>query len=245
VRRLATNIEFSSPDTPPQVLMVTSALKREGKSTTASDLAVALARAGELVAIVDLDLRQPSLASLFHIRTPTGLTNVIVGKAMIDEALVNIPIPALDAAGNGSPQLLGGSLTVMPTGRLPVNPSEFVKATVLQERVLAPLRKRFDHVIVDAPPMCIGGDALALSTSVDAVIVVARLGVVDRAALRDLKRQLATSGAPALGFVLTGVGAGEGYGYGYADEDAGVGLFARRILPVVADMAEKARRVRF
>jgi polysaccharide biosynthesis transport protein len=244
VRRLATNIEFSSPDGPPQLLMVTSALKREGKSTTAADLAVALARSGKLVALVDLDLREPSVASLFRLRVPTGLTNVIVGKATIDEALVNIPIPPLETVGNGRPQLLAGSLHVVPTGPLPVNPSEFVKAAALHERVLAPLRTRFDHVIVDSPPMCIGGDALALSTSVDAVIVVARLGVVDRAALRDLTRQLATSGARVLGFVLTGVGAGEGYGYAYAAEDEGTGL-TRRILPAIADVAEKARRVRF
>jgi capsular exopolysaccharide synthesis family protein len=244
VRTLATNIEFSSPDGPPQLLMVTSALKREGKSTTAADLAVALARSGKLVAVVDLDLREPSIASLFRLRVPTGLTNVIVGKATIDEALVNIPIPPLETGANGRPQLLAGSLNVIPTGPLPVNPSEFVKAAALHERVLAPLRTRFDHVIVDSPPMCIGGDALALSTRVDAVIVVARLGVVDRASLRDLTRQLATSGARVLGFVLTGVGAGDGYGYAYASEDEGAGL-TRRILPVIADVAEKARRVRF
>jgi succinoglycan biosynthesis transport protein ExoP len=247
VRRLATNVEFSSPDRPLQTLMITSAVQREGKSTTAGNLAVALARAGKLVVLLDLDLRQPSVASLFHVRVPTGLTNVIVGKASIDDALIQIPLPPLEPSANGSPQLLGGSLSVMPTGMLPANPGEFVKANALQARVLEPLRKRFDYIIIDAPPMCIGGDALTLSASADSLIVVTRLGIIDRAALRDLKRQLATSPTPAIGFVLTGVEAPDGYGYGYGTtppESRGL-RYARRLLPAAVEVAEKARRVRF
>jgi polysaccharide biosynthesis transport protein len=246
VRRLATNVEFSSPDRPLQTLMVTSAVQREGKSTTAANLAVALARAGKLVALIDLDLRQPSVASLFHVRVPTGLTSVIVGKASVDDTLVQIPLP-LEPSVNGSPQLLGGSLSVIPTGMLPANPGEFVKPNVLQARVLEPLRKRFDYIIIDAPPMCIGGDALTLSASADSLILVTRLGVVDRAALRDLKRQLATSPTPAIGFVLTGVETADGYGYEYG-KDAPESEWlrhARRILPAAVSAAEKARRIRF
>ena len=247
VRWLATNVEFSSPDRPLQTLMVTSAVQREGKSTTAGNLAVALARSGKLVVLIDLDLRQPSVASLFHVRVPTGLTSVIAGKASVDDALVQIPLPLLEPSANGAPQLLEGSLNVIPTGILPVNPGEFVKAKALQARVLEPLRTRFDYIIVDAPPMCIGGDALTLSASADALILVTRLGVIDRAALGDLKRQLATSPAPAIGFVLTGVAAPDGYGYGYgryAPERKGL-RYARRLLPAAVEAAEKARRVRF
>ena len=246
VRRLAANVEFASPDRPLQTLMVTSAVQREGKSTTAANLAVALARAGKLVVLIDLDLRQPSVASLFHVRVPTGLTNVIVGKASVDDALVQIPLPQLEPSANGGPQLLGGSLSVMPTGILPANPGEFVKANALHARMLEPLRKRFDYIIIDAPPMCIGGDALTLSASADSLILVARLGVIDRAALTDLKRQLATSPTPAMGFVLTGVEAADGYGYGYgryAPESQWL-RHARRLLPAAVAAAEKARRVR-
>jgi len=133
----------------------------------------------------------------------------------------------------------------MPTGMLPANPGEFVKAKALQARVLEPLRKRFDYIIIDAPPMCIGGDALTLSASADSLILVTRLGVIDRAALRDLKRQLATSPAPAIGFVLTGVEAADGYGYGrYAPESSRL-RYARRLLPAAVQAAEKARRIRF
>jgi succinoglycan biosynthesis transport protein ExoP len=247
VRRLATNVEFSSPDRPLQTLMVTSAVQREGKSTTAANLAVALARAGKLVVLIDLDLRQPSVASLFHVRVPTGLTSVIVGKASVDDTLVQIPLPPLEPSDNGSPQMLGGSLSVLPTGMLPANPGEFVKANLLQTRVLEPLRKRFDYIIIDAPPMCIGGDALTLSASADSLILVARLGVIDRAALRDLKRQLATTPTPAIGFVLTGIEAADQYGYGYGREARESEWLrqARRVLPAAVAAAEKARRVRF
>jgi succinoglycan biosynthesis transport protein ExoP len=245
VRRLATNVEFSSPDRPLQTLMITSAVQREGKSTTAANLAVALARAGKRVVLIDLDLRQPSLASLFNVTVPTGLTNVIVGKAPVDEALVQIPLPGLEPSANGGPQLLGGSLNVMPTGMLPANPGEFVKANALQERVLEPLRKRFEYIILDAPPMCIGGDAVTLSANADALVVVTRLGVVDRAALRDLKRQLATSPTPAIGFVLTGVEAADGYGYGGYGREGKRPRHERWVLPAVVEAAEKARRVRF
>jgi succinoglycan biosynthesis transport protein ExoP len=243
IRRLATNVEFTNPDQATQTLMVTSAIQREGKSTTAANLAVALARTGKRVVVIDLDLRAPSLGSLFHIKVPVGLTNVIVGKSSIADALVEIAIPPLEVASNGGTQLNEGSLSVMPTGRLPVNPGEFVKANALRERVLDPLRRQFDHVIVDAPPMCIGADALALSRSVDALIVVTRVGVIDRAALRDLRRQLATTPTPVLGFVLTGVESTGAYGHGYyGDEETGPGLGAR-LRPVVADVAGRARRV--
>ena len=222
-RRLATSIGFANPDNPPRVLMVTSCLQREGKSTTAANLAVALARSGHRVALVDLDLRQPTLASLFGIHQLTGVTDVAVRTTSLDDALVLIEPAQTDPrlAPGGRLEDREGSLEVLPSGPLPASPGEFVASEALAERVLSPLRSRFDYVLIDTPPMCVVGDALTLSARVDALILVTRLGLVSRTALQDVKRQLAASPASKLGFVATGVATTAAYGYGgYFEADA-------------------------
>jgi capsular exopolysaccharide synthesis family protein len=215
VRRLATSIGFADPDGEAKVVLVTSALQREGKSTTVANLGVALARAGNDVVLVDLDLRQPTLAGLFGISRLSGLTDVAVRKATLDDALVGIDVPAIipgqaRAAGQMS---LRGSLCVLPSGPLPANPGEFAGSEAVASRILAPLRERFDYVIVDSPPMCVVGDASTLSPRVDAIVVVTRLAVLNRPSLRDLKRQLAAAPARKLGSVITGVDVPPAYGY--------------------------------
>ena len=195
-RGLATNIKFINPDRPSQLIMFTSAVQREGKSTTISDLAVALARSGRSVALVDLDLRQPKLASLFGVQRLIGLTDVVTRQVALDEALVSIQLPdtrSRRTASSYASGSLGGRLSLLPTGPLPATPGEFVAAEALVWRVLNPLRKRFDYVLIDAPPICVVGDAQTLSARVDSLVVVVRLGVIDRTALTDLKRQLAAS----------------------------------------------------
>ena len=222
--RLATSIVFANPDHPARVLLFTSSVQREGKSTTIGNLAVALARSGHSVALVDLDLRQPTLASLFGIHQLTGLTDVAIRQATLDDALVPIRLTAVKSrsqAGYGHTPT-GGSLDVLPTGPLPASPGEFVASEALANRVLAPLRERFDYVLIDSPPMCVVGDAATLSARVDALVVVARVGLIDRTSLRDLKRQLSASPAPTLGFVMSGVAVSAAYGYGgYYDEKSG------------------------
>jgi Mrp family chromosome partitioning ATPase len=227
--RLATSIGFANPDDPLNTLMITSAVQREGKSTTAADLAVALARSGNDVALVDLDLRQPAIASLFGIHRLSGLTDVVVRKATLDDALVGIDLPPLIPSQPplaGDQTSLRGALYVLPSGPLPVSPGEFVASDALAARVLAPLRERFDYVLVDTPPLCVVGDASALSARMDAMIVIARLGVVNRPELRDLKRQLATTPLHPLGCVVTGVEVPAAYGYSGYFEPSGVPLAA-------------------
>lgn len=219
IRRLATNISFVNPDRPAQVLMVTSALQREGKSTTISNLAVALARAGHRVAVVDLDLRRPALASIFGIDRLLGLTEVAVGRATLDETLARVDLDDPEApkpsSRGGSSQ--PGSLHVLPSGSLPAAPGEFVGSEVLATRVLDPLRERFEYILIDTPPICVVPDASILAARVDALLVVARLGVISRPALRDLGKQIAASHLQALGTVITDAQAGPAYGY---DADA-------------------------
>ena len=216
VRRLATSISFVNPDSPAQVLMITSSVQREGKSTTIANLAVALARAGHKVALVDLDLRQPTLARLFGIHRLTGLTDVAIRRATLDAALVPIGVAVSGptrAPADAAHTSQRGSLYVLPTGPLPASPSEFVGSEALATRVLAPLRERFEYVLIDAPPICIVADTSVLTARVDGVLAVTRLGVVERPALRDLKRELAASPAPAIGIVVTGAEVMSAYGY--------------------------------
>jgi polysaccharide biosynthesis transport protein len=209
--RLATNLEFMNPDGVRNVIMVTSAVAREGKSTTLANVAVALARSGRRVALVDLDLRQPTLSSLFDIHKRAGLTDVVLRRATLEKALIPIRLSsarqtgqaARDGGTNG--ELAWGRLVVLPTGPLPPTPSEFVGSDALVEYVLTPLREQFDYVLIDAPPMGIVGDAAKLSANVDALLVVARLGFVDRPSLVDFKRQLSASPAPPVGLVIAGV----------------------------------------
>ena len=207
LRRLATNIVFSNPDrSAARMLMFTSALQQEGKSTTLANLGVALASVGNRVVLVDLDLRRPTLASLFRVHRLSGLTDVVVGRKSLDEALVRLELPDLDQAGDtrdtsGLP--LRGSLHLLPTGTLPLSPGEFVASDALADRVLTPLREQADYVLVDSPPACVVGDAIRLAARLDGIVVVTRVGIANRSALKDLRRQLAEAPAPPLGVVVS------------------------------------------
>jgi Mrp family chromosome partitioning ATPase/capsular polysaccharide biosynthesis protein len=236
-RMLRTNLDFVTLDRDARTLMVTSAVEQEGKSTTIANLAVALARAGHRVALVDLDLRRPFVARFFDVEGP-GLTEVVLGHASLDEALA--PIAIVDPGGerrpsngngrsngnghsngngNGHAYLTKGMLEVLASGPIPPDPGDFIGKQALSE-ILSQLRERFDFVLIDAPPVLHVGDAIALSTKVDGILVVTRMKLVRRQMLSELGRQLATVPTPVLGFILTGAGEeegyGDGYGYGYA-----------------------------
>jgi polysaccharide biosynthesis transport protein len=222
-RMLRTNLEFANLDHGARTIMVTSAVAGEGKSTTVANLAAALARGGRHVVLVDLDLRKPSLHRFFDLGGRPGLTQVALGRAGLDEALVRVDIHD-GSAGNvahlGGSSRVPGTLEVLGTGPLPPNPGEFVGTRALQD-VLASLASRAHLVLIDAPPLLSLGDTLALTARVDALFVVSRLKVVRRQLVDELKRVLETCRAHKLGVVVTGANAdsGYGYGYGYGDGD--------------------------
>jgi receptor protein-tyrosine kinase len=228
-RMLRTNLEFVNLGQQARTIMLTSATAREGKSTTVANLAVALARAGKHVIAVDLDLRRPYLDRFFDLKGQPGLTEVVLGHVELSSAIAPIAITDSSAGrrGNGNGQgILAGVLEVVPAGPLPPDPGEFVGLSALSE-LLDRLSARADLVLVDSPPLLQVGDALTLSTSVDAMVVVTRLDLVRRPTLTELHRALEKSLAAKLGFVLAGAeleeGYGYGYGYGYGDYDTSGG----------------------
>ena len=234
-RMLRTSLEFATLGRDARTIIVTSAVEQEGKSTTIANLAIALARAGQRVVLVDLDLRRPILHKFFQLEGP-GLTQVALGHVGLEQALQPVVIAddalrkgRLPANGNGNGNghvrvergngAMGGSivkgiLEVLPSGPIPPDPGEFVRTAALSE-ILAQLRVRTDFVLIDAPPTLHVGDALALSTKTDGVLVVTKMKTVRRHMLAELGRQLATSPTPVLGFVVTGSEEEDGYGYGY------------------------------
>jgi len=204
-RLLRTNLDFASLDHPARSILVTSALEGEGKTTTAVNLAVTLARAGRRVALVDLDLRRPAVHRFFGLPTAPGLTDVVLGKAPLAEVLCPVVLeqrslePPPHEGSNGS--RAQGLLEVLTSGQTPPDPAEFIETSSLG-RLLDELRESFDVVLIDSPPVLAVGDPLMLSTRVDGVLLVARLAVLRRPMLKELQRALEMSPARLLGFVL-------------------------------------------
>jgi polysaccharide biosynthesis transport protein len=229
-RKLRTSLEFVNFERGARTIMVTSAGPQEGKSTTVANLAVALARAGRRVALVDLDLRRPFLHSFFGVAGDQGITDVVVDRIKLDQAILSVALPArgvLDRAARRNGRAITGVeqtrsngrsdaegvLHLLPSGPIPPAADEFLERKGFT-RVLAELTQDFDFVLVDAPPLLAVGDAMALSTKVDAMLVVTRLGI-HRRQLQELARQLQNCRAAILGFIFTDVSHGDSYTYGY------------------------------
>ncbi len=207
-RKLRINLDFANLSIRARTIMVTSALEQEGKSTTVANLAVALARAGRRVVLVDLDLRKPYIDHFFDLTGRPGLTDVALGNVTLDQAMWSIPLPGADAA-QGT-----GSLHVLPSGPMPPNPADLIESAVVSE-ILLDLAERADVVLLDSAPLLPVADGVVLSNKVDAMLVVVRGATTRRPVLAELQRVLAACPAAKLGFVLTGAEEGEGYGYGY------------------------------
>jgi capsular exopolysaccharide synthesis family protein len=189
-RALSSVILLSSLDNPPKLLVVTSALPGEGKSTVSCNLATALAQGGKRVLLVDADLRCSSLHRQLGVSREPGLTSMFTTP------------PTGDPYYQPIAELPG--LYVMPAGFRPAGPAEIISSTKMQQ-LIAQWRKEYDHIIVDTPPILPFADARALSARADGVILVTRSGVSRRKALSRAMEVLSRSGANVLGFVLNAV----------------------------------------
>jgi receptor protein-tyrosine kinase len=205
-RELRTNLQFLEVDDPPRVLVVTSSLPGEGKSTTAINIALALAEAEHNVVLVDGDLRRPKLDEYLHLIGSVGFSTVLSGRASVREVLQRTRFPGL---------------SVLTSGAIPPNPSELL-GSLAAKKVLSALRADFDYVIVDSSPLLAVTDAAVLSTDADGVLVIARFAETKREQLTHAVGNLKNVAARILGAVFTMVPAqgSASYSYGYYGDGA-------------------------
>jgi len=200
-RELRTNLQFLEVDNPPRVLVVTSSLPNEGKTTTAINLALALAEAEHNVVLIDGDMRRPKLDTALDLVGSVGFSTVLTGRASLSDVLQKTRFPGL---------------TVLTSGTVPPNPSELL-GSMAAKKVVSELRGHFDYVIVDSSPLLAVTDAAILAAASDGVLVIARFAGTKRDQLAHAVGNLRNVGAPILGAVFTMTPArGKGsYNYSY------------------------------
>ncbi|MBW8869797.1 MAG: CpsD/CapB family tyrosine-protein kinase [Acidobacteriales bacterium] len=170
--------------------MITSALPREGKTTTSVNTAIVLAQKGTRVLLIDADLRRPSIHKALGLGPRAGLSNVLTGGATAQQATVRSPILP--------------NLFVLPAGTPPPNPAELMASQQMFD-LIAELREQYDHIVIDTPPTLSVTDAVVLSTRSDAVVLVIRSSQTTKPALRRTRDILAQVNARVAGVLLNAV----------------------------------------
>jgi capsular exopolysaccharide synthesis family protein len=217
-RALRTSLLLSRADHPPQVILVTSALPREGKTTAAANLAVTLAQLGDKTIVVDADLRKPGIERLLNMTggNYAGLSSYLAGASSLE--LVTVPHPTIP------------NLAAIPTGPLPPNPADLLASHKLAEAI-AELRTKYKFVVIDSPPVMAATDAVILSVQTDGVLLVVRSGETPKEAFTRTRDLLVSVKCNILGVVLNAVNASSPdyyysyryypYSYGYGPQEAG------------------------
>jgi succinoglycan biosynthesis transport protein ExoP len=231
-RSLRTNMELASVDAQPTLIVVTSAMPGEGKSTVVRNLALTFCESGKRVAVVDLDLRNPSLLKLFRVPAGPGFTDVLRGGAKREEAIVGIPINVPTMEDFVSPNGLNGHngyngshngdgheaavrLAFVRSGPLPAN-QPAVLSSVRTAELLNELRARFDVVLIDSAPVLAVSDTVPLLRYADATVFVGRFSVTSRDTVKRLRDFLArVPDVNVLGVVANELPRMDASSYGY------------------------------
>ncbi len=200
-KTLRTNLIFSAAarNAGSTVMLVTSSAPKEGKSTTASNLAVTLAQGGYRTALIDTDLRRPVVHSVFGLSKDPGVTNYLIGRSALDDIMRPSGID---------------NLTLITCGTIPPNPAELLGSPAMR-RLIEELRGRFDYVLFDSPPVIAVTDAAILSTQVDGVVLVVSSGSTRLDMLTKSRETLRRVNAPLLGTVLNNLDVLNAYGSYY------------------------------
>ncbi|RKY55711.1 MAG: hypothetical protein DRP93_02865 [Candidatus Neomarinimicrobiota bacterium] len=201
-RSLRTNLELSVVDKTISALVVTSAGAAEGKSTVISNLAIAYAQFGMKVLLVDGDMRKPTIHKMFSTPKKPGLANMITKRSKMDESIFKTEID---------------NLYVMPAGSLPPNPSELLGSKAMKE-LFTQLRKQFDKIFFDAPPLMAVTDAALLGSMTDGVLLVVRAGEAQKEVVVHLQQEMKNTKITIAGTVLNDVNpknTSSGYYYYY------------------------------
>jgi capsular exopolysaccharide synthesis family protein len=190
-----------------KIILVTSCIPGEGKSTVTGNLAISFAQHGKKVIIVEADMRRPTMRHVMDVSNEAGLSNVLAGTLTLDEAILRgVHVPTLD---------------ILPAGPRPPLPSEILGSTAFDD-MLAELKSRYDLVLLDSPPALLLTDAVSIASKTDATVWVSRAGVVTRPQLARAAQLIERNGMPVIGFIMNHMdktldpyGYGYGYGYGY------------------------------
>jgi succinoglycan biosynthesis transport protein ExoP len=216
-RALRTSLLLSQAEHPPQIILVTSALPREGKTTAAANLAVTLAQLGDRTLLIDADLRKPGIGRLLNLGNGkfAGLSSYLAGVSSLE--LVTVQHPAIP------------NLSAIPTGPLPPNPADLLSSHKLAD-ALAELRTRFKFIVIDTPPIMAATDAVILSVQADGVLIVVRSGETPKEAFTRTRDLLVSVKCHLLGVVLNAVDSSAPdyyysyryypYSYGYGPQEA-------------------------
>jgi polysaccharide biosynthesis transport protein len=216
-RALRTSLLLSQADHPPQVILVTSALPREGKTTAAVNLAVTLAQLGDRTLLMDSDLRKPGVRRALNltIGKDVGLSSYLAGVSSLDEATIQHPTIT--------------NLSALTTGPVPPSPADLLSSHRMREAI-AELRRRFKFIVIDSPPVMAATDAVILSALTDGVLLVVRSGETPKEAFTRTRDLLAAVKCRLLGVVLNAVDSSApdyyysyryypyAYGYGYGED---------------------------
>ncbi len=201
-RTLRTTVKFLGIEGPAQVIQVTSPGVRDGKTTMVANLAVAIARTGQRVIVVDCDLRRPRMHHLYGQENRAGLTSVVIGRVPLANAMTPVA---------NEPNVL-----LLPSGPRPPNPSELLSSKRTAE-IIDALRHAADVVLLDCPPVLPVTDALVSAAHADVTLLVCRAGVTDRRNLTRALELLRQVNAPVAGTILNGADAHDTYGDSYGE----------------------------
>lgn len=208
---IRTNLRYVDVDHPPRTVVVTSSVPGEGKTTTACNLAIAVAQAGSRVLLIEGDLRRPKVAEYLGVDGSIGLTDVLIGQIQFDDAVIH--------------WRRGLECDFLASGAIPPNPSELLGSHQMAE-LLQELAGRYDSVIIDAPPLLPVSDAAILAAVTDGALLVVRHGETRHEQVQHATQALRQVDARILGTILNFApsrrGREEGYdsGYGYGPADA-------------------------
>jgi polysaccharide biosynthesis transport protein len=217
-RKLRVALDYVNIPVGARRILITSAVEREGKSTTAANLAAAFAQTGRRVLLVDLDLRRPVLHEFFGVSSHPGVTDVIVGATPLADAIQTITLPAtgLQGAADHNGGATGFHLELLPAGSRPKQVSGFLDSPGLG-LLMEGIADEYDMIIVDSPPLLPLSDGVTLGGLVDGIVVIVRSTTLRSATLGELQRTLALSPGVKLGYVLTGAEADDDYPAYHAD----------------------------
>lgn len=207
VRTLRTALHFGLAGRDVKAILVTSPSQGDGKSTIASNLAIALAQADQRVLLIDADLRKPTQHEVFDVSAARGLASVLTDRRPVEEAIIPGVLDTLD---------------LLPCGPLPSNPVELLNNGFFADMLLK-LHQRYDRIIIDSPPVMPVADARVLAALADATILVLRAERSTRRISLAARNELWRVRATRIGVIVNGVPQrkqghyGSGYGYGYGD----------------------------